>query len=364
MSYPEHRNLLVALPAEPADLQAITGGLNPEEQRQLAALTQTVRLNMNLATVALSQMAYSVYAMQEIIHDPVKLREYCMATFGFSNGHYYRILRAGKVIASYFTEKDGRLLDSAANLPLTAFQLLDAETDVSVIDTIKEKAQEGHLTLAEVKQLVAKHTEAVQTQLAQTQDKVVEQQGTLVTLQSQLQHSEAKCKELEAQYHATTNQYHQQQQVLRHLTEERDAQMADLNDAREQLRIMATKPEVVRFEDRPVLPDGFASLEEAIATKQAVLDDLLRTIQSHESQAAATMDTLAKLTDDLKSVESSARLLDELQLGVESIAAKFPSALILQASESSPQVVPRLQAIAKTLRTLADTISLQGVAHA
>ncbi len=364
MSYPEHRNLLAPLPADHPDLQAITVGLNPEEQRKLAALTQTVRLNMNLATVALSQMAYSVYAMQEIIRDPATLKEYCMAMFGFSNGHYYRILKAGKVIASYFTEKDGRLLDSAANLPLTAFQLLDAETDVSVIDTIKEKAQAGHLTMAEVKKLMDKHTKAVQTQLSQAQDKVVEQQGALVTLQSQLQQSEVKRKELEAQFHATTNQYHQQQQVLRHLAEERDAQMADLNDAREQLRILATTPAEVRYEDRPVLPDGFASLEDAIATKQAVLDDLHRTIQSQQSLAAATQDTLAKLTDELRSVESSARLLDELQLGVEAIAAKFPSALILQASESSPQVVPRLKAIAKTLRTLADTISLQEVAHA
>jgi len=339
--------------------QELTGGLNPSQMQQLAAFTATIRQQMRMVTNGLAHVAFTVFKMQELLPNPVAHRRYCMEQFDFKEANYYRMVRAGMVIATHFRAKEGHIVAEASQLPLTAFQLLNADTDVEVIDAIKQKAQSGKVTEAEVKRMIDDALKDSQAQLNQAQDAIVDQRGTIANLQAQVSEVERDKKTLLAEHNATVNQLHQQKAQTKRTEEERDAHLADLSETREQLIQAQKSTTEIQYVEKEVqvLPPGITNLDEAIEARRTDLTAL-------EQSTAAAQQKMSDLSAKLEHTELSVSTLTQLKASVDSIVAQFPSVLVLKVRETTPEVTEHFDSIAKTLRALADTIAPVGAVNA
>ncbi|KAF7963330.1 hypothetical protein AWV80_10375 [Cupriavidus sp. UYMU48A] len=104
-----------------------------------------------------------------------------------------------------------------ARLPLDAFNLIDENTDVRVIEAIDEHAQNGSLTAAQVKRLIDQQTADLRGELEASNERIVDLTATVAEAQAQAKDAEGEKAKAIAAHDSMVVQLRAQEKVTEDL---------------------------------------------------------------------------------------------------------------------------------------------------
>ncbi|VVE18735.1 MULTISPECIES: hypothetical protein [Pandoraea] len=341
-------------PIHSADpIPTMPDGLSHEAQQELSALAVSLRVHFNGLLQTAVQIALITYRLSQIIGDSVKAQAYFCQVTGKAPSTFRNYRGIGRIVSKHFTHPEGYIPMHITRLPLETFQLLDDDIDARVVDAIAEHAQNGPLTVPQVKKLIAEATADLRGDLDEANARVVELAASAAEAQAHAKDAEIGEASAKAKHDSVVVQLRAQEQLATELQADRSAILNDLREAQEDINRLRQAESQIQYVDKTVevLPPDVESLEQA------------------RTELAEVSARKARLTQELQDLESmiadareSSKSIDELENGVGGLIAAFPSALVLKMRGSNPMIGTKIDAIAGQLRALADTLASKKIA--
>jgi uncharacterized coiled-coil DUF342 family protein len=335
-------------------------GLSPEQQIQVVSLTESIRISKDQASRALFNIAVSIAKLKEIIPDTAAFLEHCERAFSYSRSNVYRMLSIAGLVQEKFTEPDGHLPTYLQNIRMNVFKLLGAEPELGegAIEAIKEAAQKGTLTKKDAEELLAKAREEFNQALAQKSNEVLELQGTLQNTSAQLDEAHRNLAKESARADRTEISLRDRETTIARKEAELNAVLEDLTNAESALKDLRSQPAQVQYEPQivPKIPEGYTTLEEAIAAATAKRDQILQDVEQVRASLEADRASLETVRQSLAEAQAAAQTIDALKSDVDQIILKFPAVTVTKVTLAVPEAQEKLKGLALSLRSLADVL--------
>lgn len=276
-------------------------------------------------------MTQQLNVMRDILGE--RFRQFVEAELGLAPRMISRYMHINKVLNAHFTV-DGQIdLNDANAFTQRALALLSPSTDSHVVEELRELASQGkgidHNLVVEVMQRA--EADAV-TQLASAQADLVSKTKQLADLTQQ--------REIERARHLRESEG--QNELMRRAEQRR----SDLEDEIAKLRSQETQ---VRFEEKEIVPAGYASAEEAVAAKTRELNSLLAQRESVLAEIGSLNDKKQKIYSAVEQTSASAAQFLAMKEQTDALIAQFPIALIKSLSDRDPSVQAALTSLGETL---------------
>jgi len=243
-----------------------------------------------------------------------------------------RYMHINMVLKTHFVV-DGRVnLDEANAFTQRALALLSPTTDNEVVDQLRELAAQGkgidHNVVLEV--MNKSEADAV-AQLASAQADLAAKTRELVNMQQQREIERAR----------NMREGESQAELLRRGDQRR-------KDLEEEIANLRAQPTEVRFEPKEVVPEGFASVSEAVAAKTRELEKL----SAKRNEVAADVEALSQqqknLHEAVQEVAAGAAEFLAMKEQADKLIAQFPIALLKSLSDKNPDVSAAIASLGST----------------
>lgn len=277
-------------------------------------------------------MTTQLTVMKEILGAD-RFRQFAADELSLNPRTLNRYMHINKVLNTHFMV-EGKVDLSAANaFTQRALALLAPNTETEVVESLREMAKQGvEINDKVVIEVMSKAEGDAAAQLASAQ-------AELTARTRELEH-ERQGREVE--FARAERELSSQAELIR-----RGEQRAkDLQEDIERLQKQTTQ---VRFEDREIIPAGFASVEAAIAAKNAELKALAG---EKEALSASIQELNEKRQEVVAAVEqtnASTEKFLEMKAQAEVLIAHFPTALLKSLSESNPAVKGAIASLGQTM---------------
>lgn len=275
-------------------------------------------------------MTEQLCVMSDILGD--SFRDFARNELGLANRMISRYMHINMVLKTHFTV-DGKVnLDEANAFTQRALALLSPTTDTEVVDQLRELAAQGASIDDKVVLEVMNRSEAdAVAQLASAQADLASKERELTDL--------AQRREIERARHMREGE--SQAEMLRRSDQRR-------KDLEEEIAKLRAQPAEVRFEPKEVVPEGFASVSDAIAAKTRELEGL----SAKRNEVAADVEALAQQQKNLQQAVQAASVgaaqFMAMKEQADKLIAQFPIALLKSLSDESPDVSAAIASLGST----------------
>lgn len=314
-----------------ADWSALDlGNLTGEDEMRLRMSVSEFRSSGRRLIGELYVMTQQLCVMRDILGE--RFRAFVEAELGLAPRMISRYMHINKVLNTHFTV-DGQVdLTEANAFTQRALALLSPSTDTQVVAELRELASKGATIDHNVVMNAFNEAEAdAVAQLASAQADLTAKSRQLADL-AQLREIERARNQREGESQA---------ELLRRAEQRR----SDLEEEITKLRSQTTQ---IQFEDKEVVPAGYASVEDAISAKNRELE----TLASRRDAVAAEIDTLneqqKKLQDAVQQTSASASHFLAMKEQADDLIARFPIALLTSLSAKDPAVKTAIASLGTT----------------
>jgi len=350
---------------QPSHLQLVMpSGLTAEQHDQVVSLTESVRISKHQAARAVLNIAVCISKLKEIIPDLTVFFEHCKNAFGYSRSNVYRLLSIAGLVQERFTEADGHLPAYLHNISMNVFKLLGAEPELSdsAVEAVKQAASKGSFSTRDAEELLAKMRAQMDQTLEQKSNELLEMQGTLQNTTAQLEEAQRSLAKESARADRTEIYLRDRETTISRKDAELNALLDDFNKAEAALNELRAKPTDIQFEPKivPEIPEGYTTIEEAIAAAAVKRDQLQQEIA--ETRAALETDraSLEAVRKSFAEAQGAAQTIDALTNDVDQIILKFPAITVTKVTLAVPEAQEKVKRLALSLRSLADVLMSGG----
>lgn len=290
----------------------------------------------------LYMMTTQLCVMKEILGE--RFRLFAEAELDLAPRTVSRYMHIHKVLSTHFST-DGQVNLAEANLfTQKALGLLSPTTDTHVVEELRELASKGttidHNLVLEV--MNKSEADAV-AQLASAQADLTAKTRQIAEINQQRELERAR-NQRELDSHA---------EMLRRAEQRR----SDLEDEIAKLRSQETE---VRFEQKEVVPPGYASVEEAISAKTRELELLTNKRQAVSSEIETLTEQQQRLHDAVQQTSASASQFLAMKEQTDALIAQFPIALLKSLSAKDPAVKAAIASLGETFVLFGQQLSKAG----
>jgi hypothetical protein len=287
-------------------------------------------------------MTQQLCVMRDILGE--RFRVFVESELGLTPRTISRYMHINKVLNVHFTV-DGQVdLNEANAFTQRALALLSPTTDNHVVEELRELASQGKSIDHNVVMEVMNKSEAdAVAQLASAQADLTSKTRQLAEMQQQRELERARNqREMESQA-----------EMLRRGEQRR-------KDLEEEIAKLQAQETEVRYEPKEVVPEGYATVEEAIRAKTRELQSLA----SQRDAVAADISTLTeqqqKLQDAVQQTSASAAQFIAMKEQAEALIAQFPIALLKSLSDKNPTVRSAIASLGETFVLFGQQLSKAG----
>jgi chromosome segregation ATPase len=309
--------------------------LTPEQQGELQFLISEFRSSQNRLANEFVIMSAKLAMMKGILGD--KFMPFVEREFQLSARSVKRYLQLHEVMVKRLST-DGRIdVEEVKQFTQGALRMLAPETDEDIINEVRSIAQAGKPVNEEViNQIIAARN--------------TEYEGRL-----QLAESEAAeaVRKLEAERQRSQIDYAQSKEKMDRLEEINRRAQAQIAALEEDIQTMEKKANQVVEIDKVVPPEGFATIEEAIADAKARLIEAEARQREAEGQAEAAEKIAEGLQQKLTSFHEETRDFIRVKDMVEEVMKSLPQAQLQSLATKDP-------AVKKALTTMGDALQQFG----
>jgi hypothetical protein len=338
----EKHALTTAAKLAPAGAPIDLSDLTDEQRVALLMCVREFHLAGRRATEAIFVMTNQLAMMQEILGEG-RFYPYAMQTLNISDRTIRRHLHINNTLKHHFANESFIDYTQTRNFTKSAIELLSPETDESVVIELKELASAGKkIDASTVREVLKQRDQELEAQLASAQAELASKTKQLGALQQQVDNDHARAVRDEAN-HAERLRRAEETRIL-------------LEEELETLKKQET-PVITEFKEKPVIPEGYKSVKDAIAAKEAELvqlrdreAEIRDRVGALEQQEQAA---LAKLNELKSGTEEFLRLKD----GVDQLAAKFPLAMLRAMSARDKEVKAAIAGLGKMMVQLGNQLT-------
>lgn len=287
-------------------------------------------------------MTVKMREMRDILGD--RFRAFAKSELNLEPRTVSRYMHINKVLTTHFMTDGAVHLTEANAFTQQALALLSPSTDTQVIDDLRELASQGkHIDHNIVLEVISKNEEEAVAKLASTQADL-----TAITRELESVRQGREVERARAQRELAS-----QAEMLRR-GEER---AKDLEDEIQKLRLQTTE---VRFQEKEVVPAGYASVEAAIAAKTSELDSLTRQREAAAREVQELAERQKQLQSAVEQTNAGAAKFMAMKDQADALIAQFPLALLRSLSESDPTVKTAISTLGQTMILLGQQLAKAG----
>jgi len=326
-----------------ADWSALDlGNLSSEDQMRLRMSVSEFRSSGRRLIGELYVMTQQLCLMRDILGD--RFRSFVEAELGLAPRMISRYMHINKVLNTHFTV-DGQVdLNEANAFTQRALALLSPSTDTSVVEELRALASQGTTIDHNVVINALNQAEAdAVTQLASAQSDLTAKTRQLADLAQQREVERAR----------NQREVESQAELLRRAEQRR----SDLEAEIEKLRSQETQ---IKFEEKEVVPAGYASVEEAINAKNRELESLVGQREAVAAEIGTLTEQQKKLQDAVQQTSASATQFLAMKEQADTLIAQFPIALLKSLSEKDPAVKTAIASLGETFVLFGQQLSKAG----
>lgn len=306
------------------------GNLTSEDQMRLRMSVSEFRSSGRRLIGELYVMTQQLCVMHDILGE--RFRTFVEAELGLAPRMISRYMHINKVLNTHFTV-DGQIdLNEANAFTQRALALLSPSTDTQVVEELRELASQGAAIDHNVVMNALNQAEAdAVAQLASAQADLTAKSRQLVDLAQQ--------REVERARHQREGE--SQAELLRRAEQRR----SDLEQEIAKLRSQATE---IQFEEKEVVPAGYASVEEAIVAKNRELESLVVDRDAVAAEIGSLNEQQKKLQNAVQQTSASSSQFLSMKEQADILIARFPIALLKSLSDKDPAVQTAIESLGET----------------
>lgn len=330
-------------PALRADFNAFDlGNLSGEDRMRLRVSVSEFRSSGRRLIGELYVMTQQLCVMRDILGD--RFRSFVEAELSLSPRMISRYMHMNTVLKSHFAV-DGQIdLDEANAFTQRALALLSPSTDTHVIAELRELALQGTtIDHNVVLQALNQAEEDAVTKLASAQADLTATTRQLAEL--------AQTREIERARNQRENE--SQAELLRRAEQRR-------SDLEEEIAKLRSQEIQIKFEDKEVVPAGFATVEEAISEKSRELDALIGQQQLVAAEIGTLTEQKKKLQDAVEQANASTSQFLAMKEQADALIAQFPIALLKSLAGKDPAVKTAIASLGETFVLFGQQLSKAG----
>jgi hypothetical protein len=318
------------------------GDLSIDDQTRLRMSVSEFRSAGRRLIGELYVMTQQLCVMRDILGEC--FRSFVDAELGLGPRMISRYMHINKVLTTHFTVGGQVDLNAANAFTQRALALLSPSTDTQVIDELRVLASNGTtIDHNVVLDALNKAETDVVAQLASTQADLTTKTRELADLAQQREVERAR----------NQREVDSQAELLRRAEQRR----TDLEDEIAKLRAQETQ---IKFEEKPVVPPGYASVEAAIKAKSLELESLA----TQRESVVADIDSLAekhkKLQEAVQQTSTGASQFMAMREQADALIAQFPIALLKSLSDKDPAVKSAITSLGETFVLFGQQLSKAG----
>ena len=276
-------------------------------------------------------MTTQLCVMRDILGD--RFRPFVERELDLSARTVSRYMHMHKVLTTHFMVEGKVNLDEANAFTQRALALLSPTTDTQVVLDLRELASKGeHIDEKLVLEVFSKAEEDAVTKLASTQADLTALTRDLESVRQAREVERAKAQ----------RELASQSEMLRR----GEQRSRDLEQEIEKLRAQETQ---VRFEEKEVVPAGYASVEEAIAAKTGELATLAGQRDAISTEIQSLTERQSKLRQAVEQTNAGAAQFVAMKEQADALIAQFPLALLKSLSEKDQTVKAAIKSLGQTM---------------
>ena len=276
-------------------------------------------------------MTTQLCVMRDILGD--RFRPFVERELDLSPRTISRYMHMHKVLTTHFMVEGRVNLDEANAFTQRALALLSPTTDNQVVMDLRELASKGqHIDEKLVLEVMSKAEEDAVTKLASTQAELTALTRDLDNVRQAREVERAKSQ----------RELASQTEMLRR----GEQRSKDLEEEIEKLRTQTTQ---VRFEEKEVVPAGYASVEEAIAAKTGELATLAGERDAISTEIQSLTERQSQLRQAVEQTNVSTAQFVAMKDQADALIAQFPIALLKSLSEKDPTVKAAIKSLGQTM---------------
>jgi cell division protein FtsB len=314
-----------------ADLTALDlSDLSSETLMRLRMSVSEFRSSGRRLIGELYVMTQQLCIMRDILGE--RFRTFVDAELGLAPRMISRYMHINKVLNTHFSV-DGQIdLNEANAFTQRALALLSPSTDTQVVEELRELASQGTTIDHNVVMNALNQAEAdAVAQLASTQADLTAKTRQLAEMAQQREVERAR----------NQREVESQAEMLRRAEQRR-------NDLEEEITKLRSQETQVRFEEKEVVPAGYASVEEAISAKTRELESLVGEREAVSAEISTLTEQQKKLQDAVQQTSASASQFLAMKEQADTLIAQFPIALLKSLSEKDPTVKAAIASLGET----------------
>jgi hypothetical protein len=275
-------------------------------------------------------MTQQLCVMRDILGD--RFRAFVEAQLGLAPRMISRYMHINKVLNTHFSV-DGQIdLTEANSFTQRALALLSPSTDTQVVEELRELASQGKSIDHNVVMNALNQAEAdAVAQLASAQADLTAKTRQLADMAQQREVERAR----------NQREVESQAEMLRRAEQRR----SDLEEEIAKLRSQETE---VRFEEKEVVPPGYASVEEAISAKTRELEALTAKRDAVSTDIVTLTEQQQKLQTAVQQTNAGAAQFLAMKEQADTLIAQFPIALLKSLSDKDPTVKAAIASLGET----------------
>lgn len=326
-----------------ADWSALDlGNLSTDDQMRLRMSVSEFRSSGRRLIGELYVMTQQLCVMRDILGEG--FRAFVEAELGLAPRMISRYMHINKVLTTHFTVGGQVDLNAANAFTQRALALLSPSTDTQVIEELRVLASNGTTIDHNVVMNALSQAEAdVVAQLASTQADLTTKTRELADLAQQREVERAR----------NQREVDSQAELLRRA----DQRRTDLEEEIAKLRAQETQ---IKFEEKPIVPPGYASVEAAIKAKSLELESLASQRESVVADIDSLTDKQKKLQDAVQQTGASAAQFMAMREQAEALISQFPIALLKSLSDKDPAVKSAITSLGETFVLFGQQLSKAG----
>lgn len=276
-------------------------------------------------------MTTQLCVMRDILGD--RFRPFVERELDLSARTVSRYMHMHKVLTTHFMVEGKVNLDEANAFTQRALALLSPTTDSQVVLDLRELASKGeHIDEKLVLEVMSKAEEDAVTKLASTQADLTALTRDLESVRQAREVERAKAQ----------RELASQSEMLRR----GEQRSRDLEQEIAKLRGQETQ---VRFEEKEVVPAGYASVEAAIAAKTGELAALAGQRDEISTEIQSLAERQSKLRQAVEQTNAGAAQFVAMKEQADALIAHFPLALLKSLSEKDQTVKAAIKTLGQTM---------------
>lgn len=284
-------------------------------------------------------MTSQLSVMKEILGD--RFRSFAETTLGLTSRALSRYMHINNVLNTHFAVNGQVDLAIANNLTQRALALLTPETEAAVVDNLRELAQQGTQINEKLVMEVMSRAEG---------DAVAQLASTQADLTARTRELEQERQSREVERARSQREISSQGELLRR-GEQR------IRDLEADLQRLAMQETQVHYQDREVIPEGFASVQAAVDAKNSELAGLNKQREEIKNTIERLNQQQLQLQSDLEQRNAGIEKFLAMKEQAETIIAQFPIALLKSLSETDPAVKAAISSLGQTMNLLGQQLA-------